>query len=108
MTQSNLEINLAAEKRRRISFGIVLIVVGLAIYLLFAVNTQPGAMTTFGLNLLSSQAAAVPDLVVPALPAIQFLAAVAVFTRSMVATWARIHRRDELELRREIRLPRST
>jgi simple sugar transport system permease protein len=80
MTQSNLEINVAAERRRRISFGIVLIVVGLAIYLLFAVNTQPGAMTTFGLNLLSSQAAEVPDLVVPALPAIQLLAAIAVFT----------------------------
>ena len=80
MTNSNTDINLAAERRRRISFGIALIVVGLAIYLLFAVNTQPGAMTTFGLNLLGSQATVVPDLIVPALPAIYLLAAVAVFT----------------------------
>ena len=80
MTKSTPEINSSAEKRRGISFGIALIVVGLAIYLLFAVNTQPGAMTTFGLNLLGSQATVVPDLIVPALPAIYLLAAVAVFT----------------------------
>lgn len=80
MTNSNLEISSAAEKRRRISFGAALIVVGLAIYLLFAVNTQPGSLTTFGLNLLGSQAIEVSDLVVPALPAIYLMASVAVFT----------------------------
>lgn len=80
MTNSKPEIMSAAQRRSRISFGIALIVVGLAIYLLFAVNTQPGTMTTFGLNLLGSQAAVVPDLIIPALPAIYLLAAVAVFT----------------------------
>ncbi|MBE7433316.1 MAG: ABC transporter permease [Anaerolineales bacterium] len=79
MTNSTLEISSAAEKRRRISFGITLIVVGLVIYLLFGLNTVPGTMTTFGLNLLGSQAMEVPDLVVPALPAIYFMAAIAVF-----------------------------
>ncbi|MEN9563730.1 MAG: hypothetical protein RIR73_1974, partial [Chloroflexota bacterium] len=79
MTNLKPETMSTAEKRTRTSFGIALIVVGLAIYLLFAVNTQPGTMTTFGLNLLGSQAAAVPDLVVPAQPAIYVLAAIAVF-----------------------------
>jgi simple sugar transport system permease protein len=80
MTNSKPEFQSATERRSRISFGIALIVVGLAIYLLFAVNTQPGTMTTFGLNLLGSQATVVPDLIVPALPVIYLLAAVAVFT----------------------------
>ena len=80
MTNSKPEIMSAAQRRSRISFGIALLVVGLAIYLLFAVNTQPGTMTTFGLNLLGSQAEAVPDLIIPSLPAIYLLAAVAVFT----------------------------
>ncbi|RIK52609.1 MAG: ABC transporter permease [Chloroflexi bacterium] len=80
MTNSTLEIGSTAEKRRRISFGVALVVTGLAIYLLFAVNTQPGALTTFGLNLLGSRAVEVSDLVVPALPAIYLLAAVAVFS----------------------------
>ncbi|MCK6582469.1 MAG: ABC transporter permease [Anaerolineales bacterium] len=79
MTNATLEISSAAEKRSRISFGITLIVVGLVIYLLFGLNTLPGAMTTFGLNLLGSQAVEVPDLVVPALPAVYFMAAIAVF-----------------------------
>jgi general nucleoside transport system permease protein len=80
MTNSKPEIKSAAERRSRISFGIALIVAGLAIYFLFAVNTQPGTMTTFGLNLLGSQAVVVPDLIIPALPAIYVLAAIAVFT----------------------------
>ncbi|MBN8657402.1 MAG: ABC transporter permease [Anaerolineae bacterium] len=79
MTNLKPETMSTAEKRTRTSFGIALIVVGLAIYLLFAVNTQPGTMTTFGLNLLGSQAAAVPDLIIPAQPAIYVLAAIAVF-----------------------------
>ena len=80
MTNSNTDIRSSAEKRSRVSFGIALVVAGLAIYLLFGTSTQPGAMTTFGLNLLGSQAAVVPDLVVPALPAIYLLAAISVFT----------------------------
>ncbi len=79
MSNLNLEISSTAEKRRRISFGVALIVAGLAIYLLFAVNTQPGALTTFGLNLLGSQAVEISDLVIPALPAIYLLVAIAVF-----------------------------
>lgn len=80
MNNSTTEISSAIERRRRISFGVTLLVVGLAIYLLFGSNTKPGSLTTFGLNLLGSQAVEVSDLVVPALPAIHLMAAIAVFT----------------------------
>lgn len=80
MANTNIEINLASEKRRRISYGMTLLVVGLIIYLLFGLNTQSGVQTTFGLNLTSSQAATVPDFVVPAQPMVFLMAAIAVFT----------------------------
>jgi simple sugar transport system permease protein len=80
MNNSSTDISSAIERRRRISFGITLLVVGLVIYLLFGSNTKPGTLTTFGLNLLGSQAIEISDLVVPSLPAIYFMAAIAVFT----------------------------
>ncbi|KAA0266458.1 MAG: ABC transporter permease, partial [Chloroflexi bacterium] len=80
MNNSSTDISSAIERRRRISFGITLLVVGLVIYLLFGSNTKPGSLTTFGLNLLGSQAIEISDLVVPSLPAIYFMAAIAVFT----------------------------
>ena len=79
MTNDNIQINSAAEKRKRISYGIALLLVGFVIYLLFGLNTQAGSLTTFGLNLTSSQALKVPDLIVPALPAIYMMAAISVF-----------------------------
>ena len=79
MTNDNIQINSAAEKRKRISYGIALLLVGFVIYLLFGLNTQAGSLTTFGLNLTSSQAIKVPDLIVPALPAIYLMAAISVF-----------------------------
>ena len=79
MTNDNIQINSAAEKRKRISYGIALLLVGFVIYLLFGLNTQAGSLTTFGLNLTSSQAIKVPDLIVPALPAIYMMAAISVF-----------------------------
>ena len=80
MNNSSTDISSAIERRRRISFGITLLVVGLVIYLLFGSNTKSGSLTTFGLNLLGSQAIEISDLVVPSLPAIYFMAAIAVFT----------------------------
>ncbi len=80
MNNSSTDISSAIERRRRISFGITLLVMGLVIYLLFGSNTKPGTLTTFGLNLLGSQAIEISDLVVPSLPAIYLMAAIAVFT----------------------------
>lgn len=79
MTHSKPEISSTAEKRQRISYGLVLLAVGLFIYLVFGLNTQMGSLTTFGLNLAGSKAITVPDLVIPALPAIYVMALVAVF-----------------------------
>jgi len=79
MTSSKPEISSATERRQRLSYGIVLLVVGLFIYLMFGLNTRSGALTTFGLNLAGSQAITVPDLVIPALPAVYIMALISVF-----------------------------
>ena len=80
MKNDNLTISSAAERRKRASYGIALLVVGLFIYLVFALNTQAGSLTSFGLNLPGTQAISVPDLVVPALPIVYAMSAIAVFT----------------------------
>lgn len=80
MKNANLTISSAAERRKRASYGIALLVVGLFIYLVFALNTQAGSLTSFGLNLPGTQAISVPDLVVPALPIVYAMSAIAVFT----------------------------
>jgi len=63
----------------RISYGIVLLAVGLFIYLVLGLNTQPGLQTTYGINLAGSRAVPVPDLVIPAQLTINLMAAIAVF-----------------------------
>lgn len=79
MKKPDTLISSATEKRKRISFGLVLLAVGLFIYFIFGLNTQAGVMTTFGLNIAGSKAAEVPDLVVPSLPIVYAMAIVAVF-----------------------------
>ncbi len=79
MTTINATINPAQVKRTRVIYGIVLIVTGLLIYLLFGLSTQAGLQTTFGINLAGSQAIPVPDLVVPAQFTINLMAGIAVF-----------------------------
>ncbi len=80
MTNTNIQqINPKSAKRTQIIYGFVLIVVGLLIYLLFGLNTEAGVLTTFGLNLASSQAIKIPDLVLPALTTVYLMAAIAVF-----------------------------
>jgi len=80
MKNSNLEISSSVEKRQRISYGLVLIAVGLFIYLVFGLNTQSGVLTTFGLNIAGSKAAAISDLAIPALAGVYAMALIAVFT----------------------------
>ncbi len=78
MTNTTI-INPEAEKRKRISYGMTLLVTGILIYLFFGVNTQAGAQTTFGLNLLGSQAIPVADLIIPAQTAIYLMITIVVF-----------------------------
>ncbi len=74
-----MELSTSAEKRKRISYGMTLLVAGLLIYLLFGLTTQAGVSTTFGLNLAGSQAIEVSDLVVPAQLTVNLMAAIAAF-----------------------------
>jgi simple sugar transport system permease protein len=66
-------------KRTRITYGIVLLAVGLFLFLTFGLNTQSGLQTTFGINLSGSQAVVVPDLVVPAQLTVLLMVGIAVF-----------------------------
>ncbi len=69
-----------SNKRRRIGFGLMLIVTGLLIFLFFAINTEAGQTANFGLNLGGgSQALPIPDLILPVQPTIYVLIFIAVF-----------------------------
>ena len=66
--------------RTRLVPGIVLIIAGLAILLLFGRNIQPGLQSTFGLTPQGdSNVIPIPDLVLPVQPAIYVLVLVTVF-----------------------------
>jgi len=66
--------------RTRLVPGILLVVVGLAILLLFGLNIQPGLHTTFGLTPLGDKnVIPIPDLVLPVQSAIYVLVLVLVF-----------------------------
>ena len=72
-------INPAVERTARLTYGLVLLGVGLFIYLVFAQHTAPGVQTTFGMNLAGSEAIVIPDLAVPARLTVQLMALIAVF-----------------------------
>ena len=66
--------------RTRLLAGVLLIVAGLAILLLFGLNLQPGLHSTFGLTPQGdTNVIPIPDLVLPAQAAIYVLALVTVF-----------------------------
>jgi simple sugar transport system permease protein len=69
----------AQARRTRISYGSVLIGVGLFIYLVFGVNTHAGSLTTYGIDLAGSKAISVPDLVIPTQITVILMALIAVF-----------------------------
>jgi general nucleoside transport system permease protein len=52
--------------RIRVGYGIALLVTALLIFLLFGLNIESGLTSTFGMNLSSSQALTIPNLVIPA------------------------------------------
>jgi simple sugar transport system permease protein len=72
-------IEAAAFRRIRIGYGIALLVTGMLIFLLFGLNTQAGLSSVFGMNLPSSQAIVIPDLVIPAQATVYALAIVIAF-----------------------------
>ncbi|HMV29115.1 MAG TPA: ABC transporter permease [Anaerolineales bacterium] len=79
MKNTKPEISSNTEKRQRISYGLVLLAVGLFIYFVFGLQTEAGTVAKFGLNLAGSQAIEISDLSVPALPVVYFMAFLAVF-----------------------------
>jgi simple sugar transport system permease protein len=79
MTTVNPTVNTALANRTRITYGIVLLAVGFFIYLLFGVNTEAGLQTTFGLNLVGSQAIVISDLVIPSQLTVMLMAGIAAF-----------------------------
>jgi len=65
--------------RNRLALGILLIVAGLAIILLFGLNIKPGLVTTFGLTPLGDKnVIPIPDLVLPVQSSIFVLALLAI------------------------------
>lgn len=79
MTNTNIQINTALEQRKRITYGMTLLVTGVLIYLFFGINSSASGQTTFGLNLLGSQAIEVKDLVLPAQSTIYLMVGIVVF-----------------------------
>jgi general nucleoside transport system permease protein len=78
-TFENKNLEEIAFRRIRIGYGIALLVTGLLIFLLFGLNTRAGLDATFGMNLSSSQAIIIPDLVIPAQATVYALAMVIAF-----------------------------
>jgi ABC-type uncharacterized transport system permease subunit len=79
MTNTTSPNRFTPEKRKQAAYGITLILAGLLIYLLFGLNTEAGVVTTFGLNVASSQAIKIPDLILPAQTTIYMMVALVVF-----------------------------
>ncbi len=66
-------------ERGRLVGGIVLLLLGLLMYLLFGTGLDATQKTTFGMNVLRSQALPIPDLVLPVKAAIYILILIVVF-----------------------------
>lgn len=80
MTTTSMSKALPAEVRRSRITGLVLLLIGLSIYLLFGVGLQDGLTTKFGMNMgIGSQAIRIPDLTLPTALSIYVLAAFSVF-----------------------------
>ena len=78
-TQTNIQSK-PAFNQRQIVTGIVLLVIGLLMLLLFVRDTQPGQQATFGLNAdTDTGTLAIPDLVLPVQPSLYTLIAITVF-----------------------------
>ena len=65
--------------RARITTGIVLLVIGVLLFLLFTPGTEPGQTAKFGMNLTSSAAYKIPDIILPVQTSLYVLSFVIVF-----------------------------
>lgn len=80
MTTATVTRALPAEIRRSRITGVVLLLIGLSIYLLFGMGLEGGLTTRFGLNPgIGSQAIRIPDLTLPTTASIYLLAGVSIF-----------------------------
>jgi simple sugar transport system permease protein len=68
-----------SSRKSQVLYGSFLLILGLIIYVLFGLNTEPGVTTTFGMNLVGSEAVKIPDIVVPSQATVIAMALVAVF-----------------------------
>ncbi|MFC1465642.1 MAG: ABC transporter permease [Candidatus Brachytrichaceae bacterium NZ_4S206] len=68
-----------AERRRHRIIGIIMMLLGFAGFALFAINTDPAAMSTFGLNTGRTAAIRLGDLVVPTQATITILSSLCLF-----------------------------
>lgn len=81
MTTATLATPVSTATRKRVISGILLILLGLIIFLLFVRGTEPGQVATFGMNMGgSSQALTIPNLALPVQPTLYILILIAVFT----------------------------
>jgi simple sugar transport system permease protein len=78
MAQQTMNAAASMPNRQRVATGVTLVIIGLLMFGLFLINTQPGQTATFGMN-LGDTAAQIPDLVVPVQPALYTLVMVTVF-----------------------------
>jgi ABC-type uncharacterized transport system permease subunit len=79
MAKETQKLSPEAFKRQRITSGITLLVIGILMFLLFTRGTKSGQLATFGMNLGSSQAVTIPDIVLPVQPALYALIGITVF-----------------------------
>jgi simple sugar transport system permease protein len=70
----------APVQKRSVASGVILLVIGLAIFFLFGLNTEADMTTKFGMNAgVGSSAIRIPDLTVPSMLTIYLMAGIAVF-----------------------------
>jgi simple sugar transport system permease protein len=70
------EIKVASPTRQRV-MGVIFLVLGFGIWFLFSRNIEPGTYTKFGMT-TGGQVASIPDLTVPTLTTLNFLAVVCI------------------------------
>ena len=69
----------ATANRRRVYIGVTLLVIGLLMFLFFALGAQPGEKATFGMNVGRNAAFILPDLVLPVQTSLYILILITVF-----------------------------
>ncbi|HEY5901946.1 MAG TPA: ABC transporter permease [Anaerolineales bacterium] len=69
----------ATANRRRVYIGVTLLVIGLLMFLFFAMGAQPGEKATFGMNVGRNAAFILPDLVLPVQTSLYILILITVF-----------------------------